>query len=51
MALMGENGAGKSTLIKILTGAHLADDEGEVLHQGSAGKDTSPKQLRTWAWQ
>ena len=33
MALVGENGAGKSTLIKVLSGAHRAD-EGEVYIRG-----------------
>jgi monosaccharide-transporting ATPase len=32
-ALLGENGAGKSTLIKLLTGAHAAD-EGEMRLEG-----------------
>ena len=34
-ALCGENGAGKSTLIKVMTGAHLAD-EGEYFIDGKA---------------
>lgn len=42
MALMGENGAGKSTLIKILSGAHSAD-EGQISINGQPAKITSPK--------
>ena len=42
MALMGENGAGKSTLIKILSGAHSAD-EGQVFIKDQPVKITTPK--------
>jgi len=45
MALMGENGAGKSTLIRILTGAHLAD-EGQVIIKGQPVQITSTKQAQ-----
>lgn len=40
-ALLGENGAGKSTLIKILSGAHQAD-EGEIILFGKKVKLKSP---------
>ena len=45
MALMGENGAGKSTLIKILSGAHSAD-EGQVFIKGQQVKISSPKEAQ-----
>lgn len=45
MALVGENGAGKSTLIKILSGAHTADD-GEILIKGQPVKIEGPKSAR-----
>ena len=35
LGLVGDNGAGKSTLMKILSGAHLAD-EGEIFIEGRA---------------
>ena len=41
MALVGDNGAGKSTLMKVLAGAHLAD-EGEFLLDGKPVEVTSP---------
>jgi rhamnose transport system ATP-binding protein len=40
-ALVGENGAGKSTLIKIITGAHQAD-EGTLEVNGRAVAENSP---------
>jgi ABC-type sugar transport system ATPase subunit len=42
-ALLGENGAGKSTLIKILSGAHVAD-EGDFIVAGGPVAVTSPKE-------
>jgi ABC-type sugar transport system ATPase subunit len=42
-ALLGENGAGKSTLIKILSGAHSAD-EGDFVVPGGAVGVTNPKE-------
>lgn len=44
-ALVGENGAGKSTLIKVLTGAHQADD-GEIILYGERVTFTSPLAAR-----
>ena len=41
--LIGENGAGKSTFIKILTGAHRAE-EGEILLFGERFDVHSPRQ-------
>jgi ribose transport system ATP-binding protein len=43
--LLGENGAGKSTLMKILSGAHTAD-EGEILVEGRPVVIDSPKAAR-----
>src|SRR5947208_12266923 len=40
-ALVGENGAGKSTLIKVITGAHQAD-EGTLEINGRPVEDNSP---------
>src|SRR5438132_1872278 len=40
-ALVGENGAGKSTLIKIITGAHQAD-EGTLAINGRPVEENSP---------
>jgi ribose transport system ATP-binding protein len=44
-ALVGENGAGKSTLMKVLSGAHHAD-EGEIRMHGQPYEVTSPVQAR-----
>lgn len=41
-ALVGENGAGKSTLMKILSGAHTAD-EGNIKVEGQQTKIATPK--------
>lgn len=40
--LLGENGAGKSTLIKVLSGAHIAD-EGEIFIHGRRVDIRSPQ--------
>jgi ribose transport system ATP-binding protein len=40
-AIVGENGAGKSTLIKILCGAHTAD-QGEIWFAGAAFRPQTP---------
>lgn len=45
LGLVGENGAGKSTLIKILYGAHHADD-GEILIQGRRVDIRSPEDAK-----
>lgn len=45
LALLGENGAGKSTLIKILGGAHRAD-EGEIRIDGNPAEFHSPHDAR-----
>lgn len=45
LALLGENGAGKSTLIKILGGAHRAD-EGEIRIAGKPVEFHSPHDAR-----
>jgi ribose transport system ATP-binding protein len=44
LGLVGENGAGKSTLIKILSGAHHAD-EGEITIAGRKVHKPSPSQM------
>ena len=43
--LIGENGAGKSTLIKVLTGAHAAD-EGEIYIQGKKANIKNPNDAK-----
>jgi len=45
LGLVGENGAGKSTLIKILCGAHHAD-EGEILVRGKKVNIRTPQDAR-----
>jgi rhamnose transport system ATP-binding protein len=45
-ALIGENGAGKSTLIKIITGAHQAD-EGTLEVHGQVIENNDPSNART----
>src|SRR2546423_9796507 len=44
-ALVGENGAGKSTLIKVVTGAHQADD-GTLEVRGEPVPDNDPVRAR-----
>ena len=44
-ALVGENGAGKSTLMKILSGAHAAD-QGEMLIDGKPYRPRNPLDAR-----
>ncbi|MDR2073050.1 MAG: sugar ABC transporter ATP-binding protein [Spirochaetaceae bacterium] len=41
-ALMGENGAGKSTLIKIISGVHQSDRQGEIYLDGKQVYIRSP---------
>src|SRR5260221_12897732 len=45
LGLVGENGAGKSTLMKILSGAHTADD-GKMWLDGAAYEPRSPLEAR-----
>ncbi|NTU55443.1 MAG: sugar ABC transporter ATP-binding protein [Anaerolineales bacterium] len=42
MGIVGDNGAGKSTLMKVLSGAHLAD-EGEVFIDGKKAHIRNPQ--------
>jgi simple sugar transport system ATP-binding protein len=42
MGIVGDNGAGKSTLMKILSGAHLAD-EGEIYIDGQTAHIQNPQ--------
>jgi ribose transport system ATP-binding protein len=46
LALVGENGAGKSTLMKVLSGAHQAD-EGEMWLDGKPYQPRSPHDARS----
>lgn len=45
LALIGENGAGKSTLMKVLSGAHAAD-EGTMLLDGQPFRPSGPLEAR-----
>src|SRR5918995_5865699 len=45
LALVGENGAGKSTLMKVLSGAHLAD-QGEMWLDGKPYRPRNPLDAR-----
>ena len=45
VALVGGNGAGKSTLMRVLSGAHTAD-EGEILIDGQAASIGNPRDAR-----
>src|SRR4051794_5254191 len=45
LALVGENGAGKSTLMKVLSGAHLAD-QGEMWIDGAPYRPRNPLDAR-----
>ena len=47
-ALVGENGAGKSTLIKIITGAHQAD-EGRSKSMAAWSPRMTPSSRGRWA--
>ena len=45
LALVGENGAGKSTLMKVLSGAHPAD-EGKMFLEGEPYRPRGPLEAR-----
>ncbi len=45
LGLVGDNAAGKSTLMKVLSGAHVAD-EGEILLEGKKAHITKPEDSR-----
>src|SRR5947208_1304909 len=45
LALVGENGAGKSTLMKVLSGAHLAD-EGQMWLESKPFQPRNPLDAR-----
>ena len=46
--LMGENGAGKSTLLKVITGAALSRDGGEIVLDGQPIHPRSPALRSRW---
>ena len=47
VGLVGGNGAGKSTLIRVLSGAHAAD-EGEIYINGEKASITNPRDARNY---
>src|SRR5699024_5690337 len=42
VALLGDNGAGKSTLVKVISGAHAADNGGVIAWDGKPVDITNP---------
>ncbi len=42
VALLGDNGAGKSTLVKVISGAHAADNGGVIAWDGEPVEITNP---------